>query len=730
MLRLCTMRYAVRISLVLILSQLSLGTMSSAIVFADDRPRSSHCDVNAPQSLDGRCNNLRFPSLGAVDTPLLYLAGQHYARGLEEALYFMRERPVAPGEVNDFPYFPTEQAAPTTCGPMGYLPECEFTISAEKLNGLGAKTKYNARVLSNALHDINSPLAPVDGQPVLNDAGLTNFFSRFSQVLAHDIQRLEPTVTPRRRRHGLANQSDPDNATVLSGVPVVEPFDQFNVVPVFTPRGVPENPVNRAIIVSGPEPVVQSSKWGRRLNFDNAASVFVDGDTFYGNDPAVLEKIRAREGGKLLITSLTSPRVGVLPPLTMAGFPPSLEETGLREEAAIDGTEPFTPSFADERNLATIGSAVIHVLWLRYHNVQADRCQLSLPEVDPSTPEGDERLFQCARKWTLAVYQRIVFDEFIPAMTGRPLPPYRGYRRFLNPQLSYEALLGPLSLHSTPGELSAIAQPNGMIDERLQVQLPGQPNPLPGYFPFVGSLFPIAEASAAFYFALSGIPTPLGDPSNPATPWRLVEDPLAQQVRGLAYFAHEANDMLVIDSQRNIPANYGFDLVANNTFRNQQFGAANYYQARRRFVRGWRGQIYGRKGCPAHLRYRDDIDDPVTCFQYITNDDEQARLIQQQLLNPLLGVKAKVKHLPLFSGVHMEKTVPGSIVGITGRAIIEQQFRRLRDADRWYYRNQFSIEDIAYVDRQTMATVVRAVIGENAGVQDDLFRLPPEDFFD
>lgn len=68
---------------------LCLGVMWSSMVFADDRHQSGHCDANAPQSLDGGCNNLRFPRLGAVDTPLLYLAGQHYARVLSNALHDM-----------------------------------------------------------------------------------------------------------------------------------------------------------------------------------------------------------------------------------------------------------------------------------------------------------------------------------------------------------------------------------------------------------------------------------------------------------------------------------------------------------------------------------------------------------------------------------------------------------------------------------------------------------------
>ena len=173
-----------------------------------------------------------------------------------------------------------------------------------------------------------------------------------------------------------------------------------------------------------------------------------------------------------------------------------------------------------------------------------------------------------------------------------------------------------------------------------------------------------------------------------------------------------------------------FDVVANITFLNQQLGAANYYQARRHFSPGGEGRIYGRQGCPKWLRYRDDLDDPVECFELITKDPAQAGLIREQLMNPLLGVKAKVKHLPMFSGLLMEPQEKGSILGYTARAILEDQFRRSRDGDRYYYRNQMSKDEIAEVESYSMAGVIRAVLGDEVGVQDDVFHVPPRGFFD
>ncbi|HET9960511.1 MAG TPA: peroxidase family protein [Polyangiaceae bacterium] len=680
--------------------------------------------LGSDRSLDGACNNLQQPDAGAVGDALLYRAGQHYARGPQQTLLFLAEQPHVAGQPNSFPYLPTAAAPAGTCGPPGAAVECEYSISVRELRGYGVQTPLNARVLSNALHSIESPLAPA--APTANAAGLTILWIRTSQIVAHDMQFLQPAVTLSRKRQGFPNQSDPMNATVLTGIPVLEPFDLFNVSPVYTPRGVPEPPIYRALVTEYPEPLLEGHGARTRVGFANSATAFIDGDTLYGRTPEVLDRLREHDGGRFLLESLQSPAVGPLPSFSISGLPPSLAQTGLRDPVLTDGTEPFTPSAADSRNLSTVGTVVASLIWTRLHNYMAGRCQADMGN---SEQASDDALFACARRWTLAVYQHVVFDEFIPAMTGRPLPAYRGYRAWVNPQTSLESVIGPMSLHSTPGELAPIAGKDGAVDERLQVELPNQPSPPPGYFPFIGSLFPTPTASAGFYLALAGIPTPLGDPTQPGTEWALLEDPVAQIVRGLAFFAHEENDITVIDSQRNIPAGYGLDLVANNIARNLQLGVANYYQARSEFLHGLDARVYGSGGCPRSAEWDDASDDPPECFERITGDRARAELVRSLLQSPLLGVKAKVKHLPLMTGLLLEPRYASSLVGPTSRAIVEDQFTRVRDGDRFYYRNQMDADEVAWVEAFRMADVVRASIGADVGVQDDVFHVPPPAFF-
>jgi hypothetical protein len=661
-----------------------------------------------------------------VETPFRYLVGQRYRRAPDEVLYFMKEQPVPPDGANPFPYVPTAAAPSGTCGPEGYEPTCKYTIVPVEVRGFGPRLHYNARVLSNALHSLEAPFAPPS--PLPEPLGLTHLAARFSAFLAHDLQKLKPSVTPRRARHGFPNQSDPTNATVLSGVPVLEPFDIFNVVPVFTPAGVPEPPSSRAIIVASPIPERVFCHTGPALEFDNSATPYVDIDTVYGHSGTVLERLRA-SGGRFLLTDLQSPSIGPIPALKISGLPPSFAETGLRDESELDGIEAFTPSVVDERNLSTIGTFAVQLLWIRFHNAMADHCKERHPDLDPESREGNDALFECARRWTVAIYQHVVFDQFLPALIGRSLPPYRGYRPWVDPQIALETVLGPLSLHSTPAELSPIARRDGSWDARMQIPLVGQPSPPPGAYPFIGSLFPTKAASAAFYYALAGIPTPLGDPTVPGTPWQLLEDPLAQITRGLAFFAHERNDLTVIDSQRNIPANYGLDLIAHNVSRNLQLGVANYYEVREAILPDAEGRIYGQPGCPRWLEFADDTEDPVRCFERITHDRQLAEAIRERLENSWLGVRAKVKNLPIISGVLMESRSPDGLFGPTGTALLLEQFRRTRDGDRLYYRNRFSSAEQTEVDTYTMAKVIRTVLGADVGVQEDVFHVPPAGFF-
>lgn len=72
----------------------------------------------------------------------------------------------------------------------------------------------------------------------------------------------------------------------------------------------------------------------------------------------------------------------------------------------------------------------IHTIFLREHNKLCEDLFKAFPERSFSD------LFELARKVNIAQFQKIVFEEFYPAITGRKLPTYRGYRPNVNPATS------------------------------------------------------------------------------------------------------------------------------------------------------------------------------------------------------------------------------------------------------------------------------------------------------
>ncbi|PKK64798.1 heme peroxidase [Rhizophagus irregularis] len=71
----------------------------------------------------------------------------------------------------------------------------------------------------------------------------------------------------------------------------------------------------------------------------------------------------------------------------------------------------------------TLFTLAINTVWIREHNHQCDE----LFKVYGNS-WTDQRYFEEARRWTIALYQKTVSEEYIGVITGRPLPPYEGYK--------------------------------------------------------------------------------------------------------------------------------------------------------------------------------------------------------------------------------------------------------------------------------------------------------------
>ena len=183
---------------------------------------------------------------------------------------------------------------------------------------------------------------------------------------------------------------------------------------------------------------------------------------------------------------------------------------------------------------------------------------------------------------------------------------------------------------------------------------------------------------------------------NPAAVRANGIDPL---LKYLASDPAQELDTKVVDELRNmlldVPgASVRLDLAALNVQRGRDHGLADYNTTRAAY------------GLPK-----------VTSFAQITSDPAL-----QAKLKALYGT---VDRIDLWVGVLAENHLKGSSVGATARAIIADQFGRLRAGDRFWYENTFAGRDL----QQLRGTRLSEVIERNTAlttVQDNAFVFRPE----
>ena len=171
---------------------------------------------------------------------------------------------------------------------------------------------------------------------------------------------------------------------------------------------------------------------------------------------------------------------------------------------------------------------------------------------------------------------------------------------------------------------------------------------------------------------------------------------LEPYLRGLADQRAQAIDPMVIDEVRNFlfgpPGAGGFDLASLNIQRGRDHGLPGYNDVRSAF------------GLPR-----------VRSFAEINpNPEVQARL---------QSVYANVDLIDPWAGGLCEPPTGGGMVGETFRAVLIDQFERLRDGDRFWYQ-RYLPEDLANAVRgDTLADIIRRNTNVAAEIPDDVFHV-------
>jgi peroxidase len=296
-------------------------------------------------------------------------------------------------------------------------------------------------------------------------------------------------------------------------------------------------------------------------------------------------------------------------------------------DCQMDANTAHVPCFqaGDHRANEQPGLLTMHTLWVREHNRIATELLAINPHWDSDT------VYHETRKIVGALVQHITYQHWLPKILGNTgmnlIGPYKGYDPNVDTRVSTEFATAAFRFGHT------LIQPIiARLNETFQ--------PIPE-----GNL-PLHQA----FFA----------------PFRLVEeggvDPIIRGLIGLAAKRVKPGEFLnseLTERLFTLAHEVALDLAAFNLQRGRDHGLQPYNEYR--------------KYCG--LRYATTFDDFRT---EIRNDD---------VIRKLQNIYGHPDNVELFVGGIAEEPVSGARLGPTFMCIIADQFRRIRDGDRFWYEN-------------------------------------------
>ncbi|HXV38592.1 MAG TPA: peroxidase family protein [Nitrosopumilaceae archaeon] len=178
-----------------------------------------------------------------------------------------------------------------------------------------------------------------------------------------------------------------------------------------------------------------------------------------------------------------------------------------------------------------------------------------------------------------------------------------------------------------------------------------------------------------------------------------IDDGIDSIMRGLSAQAAQEVDNKIVDDVRNFlfgpPGSGGFDLASLNIQRGREHGLPDYNNVR---------VAYGLT--------------PVTGFSQISSDPA--------VQSALASAYSNVDDIDLWVGGLAEDHASGAMVGETIKAVLSDQFIRLRDGDRFWYQNDpffdYYKDFKKDVENITLADIVRLNTDIDDELQDNAFR--------
>jgi len=427
----------------------------------------------------------------------------------------------------------------------------------------------------------------------------------------------------------------------------------------------------------------------------NSATSWFDLSPIYGNDDATIGALRLWENG-LLKTSTYSVSAGPqgVPPILFENFPPSQAITNLSIETPLAGPPNTLPTFGDERGNENLVLFLVHTAFYREHNRLATNLKVSHPEWN------DEKLFQEARKYNIAVYQHIVFDSYIPLVLGLRAGAYE-YNPNINPDTSLDFATGAFRYgHFTVGAWNLRNESGCLYEYTI-------PPGVLGPFAITSTMLPNAGQ--------------LGGGFTPQVAINLAGG-IPNVMMGLFKEIGEKVDIYMSEDLRSITfggsIGAGIDIFTFDIVRGRLNGLPDYYTLRSKFYPGDQNErnIYRNPGCQANHRVPEI--DPIECFEIITGDHEIALKLQ--------GLYSKINNIDAIVGLMAEAKDDDKFLPPTTANIILQEYLRKRNGDRFWYENgEFESNIINEIQARQMSDVIRDNLFD-MNFYDNIFQTPPE----
>jgi len=300
----------------------------------------------------------------------------------------------------------------------------------------------------------------------------------------------------------------------------------------------------------------------------------------------------------------------------------------------------------DVRANEQIGLASLHILFVREHNRLCDVIKRTLNIND------DELLYQYSRAIVIGIIQHITYNEFLPGLLGTQMD------RFIPPYITYDININPTvnSIFSTAAFRVGHTMLNDIIPRRDM-----NCNNIPGY-----NDLSLDEA----FFNTSWI---LNNNNHNI-------DTVGIILKGLTCIPANEIDTFHVNEVRDKLFNnvmgigqVPLDLVSLNIDRGRDHGLPDYNSVRKHFNLNELTQFEG------------SIFDNIALLRECYNN---------------------INDIDLFVGILAEKKLDGSNLGLTISNIIGDQFKRLRDGDRFWYERYLNNDLLKYIKSITLKDII------------------------